>query len=255
MYSSEESEQDTTDLHAPASVAVKPKSAPAAFLAAEARELTPAEKLKRRMMLALAKTRQRDMQTSNLKAAAVEEEQRKTNAVRERMREVEASQVSASRFAYHHHLTHGTHRRIFVSSNATSDEAMNAEAEAGRVLRMIGVCPEMRTGMAIGTETIWFMNRLMLKLILKQPLWVLRQGLIADLGTSTSPPIIQLSTYFVSHISFCSRSRSRSREREVSYSRTRDRSWDRDREKDRERHRAHDRGKDSHQDRHWRRDR
>jgi hypothetical protein len=68
---------------------VKQKSAATPALAADARELTPAEKLKRRMMLALAKTRQRDMQSSNVKAAAVAEEQRKTSAVREHMREVE----------------------------------------------------------------------------------------------------------------------------------------------------------------------
>jgi hypothetical protein len=96
VYSSEQSEQDSPDRPAPASVplggAAKLKSSTAACSVAEVRELTPAEKLKRRMMLALAKTRQRDVQTSDVKAAAAAEEQRKTSAVRERMREVEASQ-------------------------------------------------------------------------------------------------------------------------------------------------------------------
>jgi hypothetical protein len=69
---------------------VKKKSTVVPCSAAEGRELTPAEKLKRRMMLALAKTRQRDLQTSNVKAVAVAEEQRKTSAVREQMREKEA---------------------------------------------------------------------------------------------------------------------------------------------------------------------
>ncbi len=105
MYSSEESEQDTSHHETPAAVAVKPKSTPAPCSAAEARELTPAEKLKRRMMLALARTRQRDVQTSDLKAAAIEEEQRKTSAVRERMREVEACQVCASHLEGHDLVT------------------------------------------------------------------------------------------------------------------------------------------------------
>lgn len=90
MYSSEDSEEDSPNCQIPAVVTVKQKSAVAPSSAAEARELTPAEKLKRRMMLALAKTRQRDLQTSNVKAVAVAEEQRKTCAVREQMREKEA---------------------------------------------------------------------------------------------------------------------------------------------------------------------
>lgn len=89
LYSSEHSDSDSPDRPAPSTVGVKQKSAATPALAADARELTPAEKLKRRMMLALAKTRQRDMQSSNVKAAAVAEEQRKTSAVREHMREVE----------------------------------------------------------------------------------------------------------------------------------------------------------------------
>jgi hypothetical protein len=105
LYSSSESERDSPDPPAASSVVVKQKSAAAPSSAAEAHDLTPAEKLKRRMMLALAKTRQRDMLMSNVKAAAVAEEQRKTSAVREHMREVEVSpSISSIQYTLSQHL-------------------------------------------------------------------------------------------------------------------------------------------------------
>ena len=98
MYSSESSEKGSPDRPCPATapVAAKLKSATTTVSAAEVRDLTPAEKLKRRMMLALAKTRQRDVQSTHVKAAAVAEEERKASAVRVQMREVEVRRICTS---------------------------------------------------------------------------------------------------------------------------------------------------------------
>lgn len=260
MYSSEESEQDTadrrytTDPPAPALVAVKPKSAPALCSVAEARELTPAEKLKRRMMLALARTRQRDMQTSNLKAAAVEEEQRKTTAVREQMREVEASQICISHLAFHHYVTHGTqadlrfeqrHKRRSNErrsrSRSSSPEVQGSSGYAdrdGSRRRHEQVDEPFDAEAYLEATTFGFAGR-------------------SDRGSRHEYITLhQRASFCLLYltISFRSRSRSRSRSRDGSYNRSRDRSWDRDRDRNRERQRAQDRGKDNHQDRYWRRD-
>lgn len=142
MYSSENSEQDSPDRPsaAPApAVAAKQKSQIVAVSAAEVRDLTPAEKLKRRMMLALAKTRQRDVQSTHVKAAAVAEEERKAIAVRVQMREVEVlRRIDACRRVHLH-----TSRSTCVWSNATKGAARNAAA-AARVHPTIGGKREKR---------------------------------------------------------------------------------------------------------------
>ena len=251
MYSSDHSGSDSPDRPAPSSVAAKQKTSAAPTSAADARDLTPAEKLKRRMMLALAKTRLRDMQSTNVKAAAVAEEQRKTSAVREHMREVEVSHTSLHRLAltFRRRISAWSSGIIGAAGRAARHARLKIEGTGQRPTRarntsiggmmsigvmmssgvMMAALPGTQKEMAGGAMLSEWKSLLMPRLISKQRLLAL------EIGTG-APPSTQFYPFFcfISQVLFRRRSRSRSRERDRNADKEREREGWRGRERERE---------------------